>query len=191
MKSRDGLVYKLAEATQELDQIRLLSHETFVEEIPQHPPQPDGIHIDKFEEENTYFIALERDRLVAQMALRAKRPFSLDQKLEDLDSYLPPHKSPCELRLMAVRPKYRKRRVTTRLMALAWRYCLEEGFDLALISGTTRQLDLYRHMGFEHFGPLVGTPGAFYQPMYLTLHSFRSSLQGSLEGIFPELFPGQ
>ena len=41
----------LAETTQELDQIRLLSHETFAEEIPQHPPQPDGIHIDKFEED--------------------------------------------------------------------------------------------------------------------------------------------
>ena len=47
-----------------------------------------------------------------------------------------------------------------------------EGFDLGVISGTTRELKLYRHMGFTPFGPLVGTPGAEYQPMYVTLDRF-------------------
>jgi hypothetical protein len=39
---------------------------------------------------------------------------------------------------------------------------------MALISGTTRQQRLYRHLGFVPFGPLVGTPEALFQPMYLT-----------------------
>jgi hypothetical protein len=49
---------------------------------------------------------------------------------------------------------------------------LREGFDLALISGTTRQLKLYEHLGFVPFGPLVGTPEALFQPMMLTLERF-------------------
>jgi len=188
MRSRDGLVFKLASTSQELDQIRALSYETFVEEIPQHPTREDRLHTDRFEGENTYFIGLDRGRLIAMMALRARRPFSLDQKLEELNSYLPPHRSPCELRLLAVRPEYRKRRVAAHLMALVWKVCQHRGYDLALISGTTRQLELYRQMGFEPFGPLVGKPGAHYQPMYLTLARFRESLQGFLGEVFPELF---
>ncbi|MFH1763008.1 MAG: GNAT family N-acetyltransferase [Gemmatimonadota bacterium] len=188
MRSRDGLVFKLASTSQELEQIRTLSYETFVEEIPQHPTRKDRRHRDKFEEENTYFIGLDQGRLIAMMALRARRPFSLDQKLEDLDSYLPPHQSPCELRLLAVRPEYRKRRVAALIMALAWKVCQQRGFDLALISGTTRELKLYRHMGFVPFGPLVGTPDAYYQPMYLSLARFQESLEGFLGKVFPELF---
>jgi aspartate aminotransferase-like enzyme/GNAT superfamily N-acetyltransferase len=188
MRSRDGLVFKLASTPQELEQIRALSYETFVEEIPQHPSREDRLHTDKFEGENTYFIGLDGGRLIAMMALRARRPFSLDQKLEDLNSYLPPHRSPCELRLLAVRPEYRKRRVAAHLMALAWKVCQHRSYDLALISGTTRELELYRHMGFEPFGPLVGTPGAYYQPMYLTPARFREFLQGFLGKVFPELF---
>jgi len=188
MRARDGLVFKLASTPEELEQIRALSYDTFVEEIPQHPTRGDHRHTDKFEGENTYFIGLDRGRLIAMMALRARRPFSLDQKLEDLNSYLPPHQSPCELRLMAVRPEYRKRRVMTRLLALAWKVCRHRGFDLGIISGTTRELGLYRHMGFVPFGPLVGTPGAYYQPMFLTLDRFQESLQTSLEKIFPDLF---
>jgi len=188
MWAKGALVFKLASTPQELEQIRALSYETFVEEIPQHPLREDRRHTDKFEGENTYFIGLDQDRVIAMMALRARRPFSLDQKLENLNDYLPAHRSPCELRLMAVRPEYRMRRVTIQLMALAWKVCRDRGFDLALISGTTRQLDLYQHLGFIPFGPLVGTPNAYYQPMYLTMDRFGESLKGLLEKAFPELF---
>ena len=188
MSPSRSLEFKVASTVQELEQIRALSYETFVEEIPQHPTRNDRLHTDKFEGENSYFIGLDRGRLIAMMALRAQRPFSLDQKVEDLDGFLPSHRSPCELRLLSVRPEFRKSRITTQLLALAWKECRESGFDLALISGTTRQIKLYERMGFEPFGPLVGTPGAYYQPMYLTLDRFQESLQSSLERVSPELF---
>jgi hypothetical protein len=44
--------------------------------------------------------------------------------------------------------------------------------DLAVISGTVRQLRLYEHMGFRCFGPLTGSADALYQPMYLTLEAW-------------------
>jgi len=31
---------------------------------------------------------------------------------------------------------------------------------------------MYRRFGFVPFGPLIGKPGAFFQPMYLTRAAF-------------------
>ena len=69
------------------------------------------------------------------------------------------------------------------LIATVGGYLVEVGCDLALISGTTRQLKLYRHLGFEPFGPLVGTPGAMFQPMYLTRQKFKEFSRGMLPSL--------
>jgi aspartate aminotransferase-like enzyme len=114
------------------------------------------------------------------LALRARRPFSLDAKLERLDDWLPPHRSVCELRLLAVRPEYRRTALFRDLVAHTAQRCIAAGHDLAVISGTTRQLTLYRHLGFEPFGPLVGAPGAQFQPMYLSLERLRARAGASL-----------
>ena len=61
-------------------------------------------------------------------------------------------------------------------------YCLEREYDLAIISGSEREQKLYGHLGFVPFGPLVGTSGARYQPMYLTLETFASETKAVLTG---------
>ena len=58
------------------------------------------------------------------------------------------------------------------ILALLWQLGVEKGYDLAIISGTTRQLKLYQHLGFVPFGPLVGSGDAQFQPMYVTLETF-------------------
>lgn len=168
-----SLRFKIASETSELEQIHRLNHATFAEEIPQHQATPDGVLVDKFHGQNTYVIALDGDRLAGMLAIRETRPFSLDSRLENLDSYLPAGRSTCELRLLAVQHEYRKGQVFRGLIELVTEHCLGKGFDMAVISGTTRQLKLYGHLGFQPFGPLVGTDGALYQPMYLTLEAAR------------------
>lgn len=163
------LTFKVADRPEEREQIHRLNHRTFAGEIPQHPATPDGRLVDKFDAENTYLVCLHRDRLVGMIAVRGTRPFSLDGKLPDLDAHLPPHRAACELRLLSVDPDYRSGRVLLGLMALLRRHCLDRGYDLGLISGTTRQQKLYRHLGFVPFGPLVGAADARFQPMSLTL----------------------
>lgn len=106
------------------------------------------------------------------LAIRERRPFSLEQKLPDLERYLPAGRSMCEFRLLAVQRRYRSGQWLPALFDCVWRHCLRDGFDLALISAVTRQLKLYRHLGFEPFGPLVGTPPVLFQPMMLTLERF-------------------
>ncbi len=165
--------FKIAENPGEFEQVHRLNAETFTREIPQHPPPGDGRLVDRFHEDNTYVIAKSNgDGVVGMLAINDRRPFSLDQKLPNLDSHLPPHDQPCELRLLCVEEKYRKTGLFFGLMKRATKCCLANQYDLGLISGHVDRLKLYRQIGFEPFGPVVGSDDARYQPMYLTESSF-------------------
>lgn len=166
--------YKVATEPLELEQIFQLAYDTFVEEIPQHQPNLDRRHVDRFHDENTYLIAKDDDAVVGMLAIRAERPFSLDEKLGNVDPYLPAGRSVCELRLLAVRKDYRRGTVFRGLIDLLVAHGRARGFDLAIISGTLRQEKLYRHLGFVAFARRVGTTEAPFQPMYLTFEDFQA-----------------
>ena len=172
MKSAAIYSVKIASQEHEFEQIHRLNYETFVEEIPQHHPNPERRLVDKFHENNIYIICQKGRELIGMVTVRGRRPFSLDAKLANLDSYLPPARSICEIRLLTVRKEYRRTRVARDLLEAAGAYCKEHGYDLAVISGILNQQKLYRHMGFVPFGPVVGTTGAQYQPMYLTPENY-------------------
>ncbi len=175
-QSTASLTFKVAAEPWEFEQIHRLNYRTFVEEIPQHQRNAEGILIDKYHHENTYVICLEGQRLLGMMALRSARPFSLDSKLPNLDSYLPAGvKTVAEVRLLAAEKDVRGTRVFPGLMGACGEYLAKNGVDLVVISGATRQARLYRHMGFEPFAHLVGTPGAMFQPMYITRDRFRET----------------
>jgi aspartate aminotransferase-like enzyme/GNAT superfamily N-acetyltransferase len=169
------LQYKIADRQEEFDAIHRLNYQTFVEEIPQHAPNAVRLLVDRFHEENTYAVCLDGSELIGMVAGRCQRPFSLDTKVADLDRHLPRHDRAVEIRLLAVKPEFRYRPVFARLIVQLARHFRALGCDLALISGTVRQLALYEHLGFQAFGPLVGTADALYQPMYLTLESWRGN----------------
>jgi len=198
MISRPPLVFKLADDDWEFEQIHRLNYRTFVEEIPQHRRSPTHRLVDKFHSENTYLICLSGQRLVGMLAVRGSRPFSLDQKVANLDSYLPAGRKICEIRLLAIAKPFRGAQVLQGILALLWQHGVEQGYDLAIISGTTRQSKLYHHLGFVPFGPLVGSPEARFQPMYITLKTFeitareflRSSPSRSFQASAVNFLPG-
>ncbi len=176
--STQSLQFKVASEDWEFEQIHQLNYRTFVEEIPQHQPSAGAPRlVDKFHKENTYLVCLCGNRIVGMIAARGRRPFSLDQKLPNLDSYLPPGRRTCEIRLLSVEKEFRNGQVFRGLTALMWQYGLEHGYDLAIISGTTRQQRLYRHLGFVPFGPLLGSGEAAFQPMFLTLENFEKQAE--------------
>ena len=150
------------------DAIHALNYRTFVEEIPQHAPNVARRHVDRFHDDNVYAVYELGGRIVGMVSGRTQRPFSLDQKLGSVDDYLPAGRTPVEIRLLAVEPEYRASRVFAQLLVFISRHFLAEGYDIGVMSGTTRQLRLYRHLGFHAFGPLIGTVEATYQPMFIT-----------------------
>lgn len=174
MSSLDGFVFKVAEEPWELEAIHALNYKTFVEEIPQHTPNEEKKLIDKFHPQNTYIICVhsEKNILAGMIAFRNQRPFSLDDKLESLDAFLPSGHSMCEIRLLAVEDEYRYSRITQGLIAHLVEHAIGCGCDLFVISGTVRQIKLYKYLGFIPFGPLVGKEDALYQPMYATVDAY-------------------
>src|SRR3954452_4109789 len=97
----ERLTYRIANLT-DSDAIHRLNYETFVEEIPQHAANPERRLVDRFHDENTYFLCISDGDLAGMVCGRCERPFSLDQKLADLDRWLPPHRKAVEVRLLAV-----------------------------------------------------------------------------------------
>jgi aspartate aminotransferase-like enzyme len=190
MAEAQRLRFKQADQAWEFAEIHRLNYATFVDEIPQHAANPEQQLVDPFHEENLYFVGILDDgsagennhRLVAMLAVRARRPFSLDRKLADLDAYLPAGSSPCEIRLLAVEREYRSGPVFLGLIREVYRHCLSQDYDIAVISATVRQLRLYRHLGFVPFGPLVGSAEARFQPMLLTRATAEEGLR-MLEGL--------
>jgi len=67
---------RIAQTRAEREQVHRLNYVTFVEEIPQHAPNPERRLVDRFDAENEYVIALAADgQVVGMLALRA-RPFA-------------------------------------------------------------------------------------------------------------------
>ena len=178
------LTFKIADRAEEIAQLQSLHYRTFVEEIPQHHANDARRHVDKFHDENLYFISIKDDAVVGSLAVRARRPFSLDAKLPDLDRYLPDGRRVCEVRLLSIEKEHRRGAVLPGILALFHDYAMQERFDCAVISATTRQLKLYGQLGFEPFGPLVGTADAPFQPMIVTLERFREHV-GKLAALPP------
>ena len=105
---------KIARTEKEFDAIARLNYQTFVEEIPQHEPDPSGMRVDPFHHENVYVIVLKDQELAGMVAFRAVRPFSLDLKLGPVEDLLPEDALQgmlCEVRLMAVDKAHRNGRV--------------------------------------------------------------------------------
>src|SRR5947209_6938905 len=176
--------FRLARVPRDLEQVHALHYKAFVEEIPQHAPNENARHVDRFHDENDYIVALDGETVIGSLAVRRKRPFSLDSKLENLDEFLLTGYRYCEIRLLNVVREHRAAGVLPGLLAGVWEYAAEHGFNAALISATTRQLKLYEHIGFVPFGPLVGTSEAPFQPMYVTAEAFRDGAK-KISSLFP------
>lgn len=166
------VMFKIAFEASEFEQIYRLDYETFVQEIPRYEASTPGRLVDRFDKENTYIICLRGKQLLGMVAVRGKRPFSLDERLGNCDVYLPPGRSACEIRLLAVGREHRKGPVFYGLLIRLAQYCKEQSYDIAVISGLVQQQKLYEHLGFVPFGRYVGTSDALFQPMYLTLEMF-------------------
>jgi hypothetical protein len=170
------MIAKLATEDWEFEQLFSLNYETFVNEIPQHQVNESGRLIDKFHDKNKYIIVLQNNKLIGMMSINEHRPFSLDQKLLNLDKLLPPFSNGFEIRLLSVKGEHRGSIVFLKLFAKLAEIIKERKYDIGLISGILSQQKLYAKIGFVPFGPLVGNESAKFQPMYITLEKYLEGL---------------
>ena len=177
-----ALQFKTAEHADEFEAIHVLNHRTFAGEIPQHDPTPDKRLVDRFHNQNRYLIALHGKELAGMVAMRFDRPFSVELKAPEIMGALPHGHRWCEVRLLAVDPRFRGTSVLAGLLRLIVTTAQAGGCDAALISATTRQRKLYAHLGFVAGGPLIGREGAWYQPMWNTIKRMQEAVPFLTQG---------
>lgn len=165
----EPLAFGEAASAGQWEEARRLAHRVFADEIGLKPQQPDGRLADARLERSILLVATADRRVIGMVCVGDERPFSLDEKLPGVDGYLPPHEHAYEVRLLAVEPAWRRGRVLAGLALLALHTVLERGGDLACCSALADRLPLYRRLGYEPFGPLVGTAEFPLQPMFARL----------------------
>jgi aspartate aminotransferase-like enzyme/GNAT superfamily N-acetyltransferase len=153
----------------EFDQVHRLSYETFVREIPQHPDPGTGLLVDKFHHKNTYWIALHDGELVGMVAAHDQPPFSVADRLPGPVPFDRPGDQPLEVRLLAVRPGYRRGPVFPGLLWALYEHARRHGHTRLLISGFVDRVPIYEKLGFRALGPAVACGRAAFVPMSLDL----------------------
>jgi aspartate aminotransferase-like enzyme len=166
------LLFRQAVSSADLEQIHALNHRVFAEEIAQHRPDPSGLLIDRFHEQNHYFVAVRAGLVIGMISAHAGPEFSVKRRLPDA-SLLESLPCPIEVRLLAIEPTERNRTVLAGLLWQAYDYAVTGGYSHLLISAISTRQAMYRKMGFHALGPAVPEGEASFVPMLMPLGEHR------------------
>lgn len=172
--------FKRAETDTELEQVHRLNHETFVREVAQYGETESERLVDKFHYKNTYIVALHDDELVGMVAVHDRPPFSVADRLLDPSVLDGLGGRPMEVRLLAVRPAYRRGPVFSGLLWALREHARGLSHTLLLISGLAGRVPLYAKLGFRALGPAVACGRAAFVPMMLELDRPPESLSRTI-----------
>jgi aspartate aminotransferase-like enzyme/GNAT superfamily N-acetyltransferase len=172
--------FKRAESDAELEQVHRLNHETFVREVAQYGDTGSEHLVDKFHHKNTYIVAVHGDDLVGMVAVHDRPPFSVEDRLPDPSVLDGLGGRPMEVRLLAVRPAYRRGPVFSGLLWALREHARRLGHTRLLISGLEDRVALYAKLGFRALGPAVACGRAAFVPMTLELDRPPESLQRAI-----------
>ena len=152
MSVEPSLKFKIATEDWEFEVVHRLNYKTFVEEIPQHTSNP---------EQRLGERVSSRKHLRHLPGWRSARGnggldehaafFPRQQSSRIWTHIFPMDRRALEVRLLSVEKAYRNGFVFSRLVGLIAQHFKDLGYDLAIISGTVRQLRLYKHLGFIPF----------------------------------------
>lgn len=169
--------YGIAAVPAEFEQVHELNHLAFVRELGQHADPGAARLVDKFHDKNTYLIAKRGERVVAMLAVHDTPPFSTAARMDDPNWIARNCPRPLEVRLLAVRPEERQRRVLLGLLWTLHRLATGRGYSHLLISGVRQQRRLYARLGFVALGAERQAGRAWYAPMVLDLSAAPEALR--------------
>ena len=119
-----------------LEQIHALKH-LFCGGDCAHAGIPSGLLVDRFHEQNRYFVAIREDVVIGMISAHAGPESSVQRRLPDA-SLLEESACPIEVRLLAIEPEERNRTVLAGLLWQAYDYALSGGYSHLLIWILTR-----------------------------------------------------
>ena len=162
------ILFKEVESSAELEQIHALNHRIFAEEIAQHHTHPSGLLVDRFHDQNKYFVAVQDGVVIGMISAHPGPEFSVTKRLPD-PAALEGFALPLEVRLLAIDPQERNRTVLAGLLWQVYDFAVSNGFSHMLISGITEREAMYRKLGFFPLGPAVAEGSASFIPMVMPI----------------------
>jgi N-acyl-L-homoserine lactone synthetase len=171
----------VASTPEQLEEVYRLNYATFVTELGQYEGDGSGRLVDKFDEKNTYLIALRDSRVVGMVTVHGKPPFSTEQRLADPSILKSIGGRLLEVRLLAIDPGERQRMVFAGLLWYVQEYAREKGYTHLLISGHVKRVAIYERLGFRPLGPPVRSGHAAYIPMTVALENMPKRIRREIE----------
>lgn len=168
-------VFKLADSSEEIEEVHRINYETFVREVSQYDDDGSGRLVDKFVEKNIYLICKLDEEAVGMVAVHDEPPFSVVSRLENPRILGQLCSRPLEVRLLTVRTEHRNSLALPGLLYAVYRFAESGGYSHLLASGITGQLELYEKIGFRPLGPPIESGGAAFAPMVLELADLPAS----------------
>ncbi len=157
--------YRVAETSDEIEQVLRLNYQTFVRELGQYDDDGSERLIDKFHEKNRYLVGMLDGEVAGMLCMHDRPPFSIAARLPDPSILTRPGSRPLEVRLLAIQPEHRRGALFAGLIETLLRFAREQSYTHLLISGVVEQVPLYEHLGFQRLGPAVSCGAAAFVPM--------------------------
>lgn len=165
--SEQGYRFTVATGASEIEQIQRLLYRTFVVEVPRYEDPGTGLLVDRFHEQNRYFVALHGQRVCGVLATHDQPPFSMASALNDPQALQRLGGKLLEARIFAIEPRARQRVVFTGLVCAVYQYAVRGAYDRIVIAGLASRVSMYRRMGFVPLGDPVLRGGEHFVPMAL------------------------
>jgi predicted GNAT family N-acyltransferase len=175
--SSQGYTFSVARSADEIAQIQELLYRTFVVEVPRYEDPGHGYLVDRFHEQNCYYIARREAQVCGVMATHDQPPYSVVDALDDpakLEAFGP---DLVEARVFAIEPHARQGAVFVGLICTAFQHVHSAGHRYIVISGLAARQKMYEHLGFTTLGPAVLRGGDYFVPMVLDLSQLPRSAQ--------------
>ncbi|QDU55038.1 N-acyl amino acid synthase FeeM domain-containing protein [Aeoliella mucimassa] len=179
--SQPRYAFRLASTEEEIAQLQQLLYRTFVLEVPRYADPGSDRLVDKFHDQNLYFIALRNDRVCGMLATHDQPPYSFADAVDDpaiVDQLSLPL---WEARILAVEPSERYGFVFAGLACLAFTHALQEGCKHIAITGLATRQRMYERMGFAAIGPPVLRGKEHFVPMAIELSRIPAHVCRDLE----------
>ena len=164
-----GLSFGQATTPEDLECVHKMNYKSLVQELGQYPDDGSGRHVDKFHDKNLYFLCRRGSEVIGMVSGHGQAPFSVSGRLKDPDSLPKTCPKPFEARLLTVVPQERRGFVLMGLLYSIHRHALAAGYSHLVISGVTKQVPLYRRIGFKALGPATAQGDSEFTPMSLDL----------------------
>lgn len=163
------------------DQISILRHQVYADEIGQHPPHASGRLTDSLDEGNVFLTVAFAGQIMGFVSITPPTlgHYSIDKYFERQSLPFEVNSGLWEIRLLTVLTKWRNQPVAAMLMLAAFRWVESHGGLAVTAIGRREVLPIYLKSGMAACGLEKVSGKVHYSLLYQSVANLRSQLDGN------------